>query len=323
MSDNKITKMKRIISIMTIAAAAAVPAMVSAQNTYSGYFLENYTYGYEMNPAFGNNSNYVSMPVLGNLNLSMRGTLHLSSVVFNRNEKTVLFTNPDVSVADAMKGIKDNNRLATYDKIEIMSAGFKAWGGYNTINISAVANVDASVPGSFFRLAKEGITNRTYDIKDLRAHAEAYGQIALNHSRDIKQVPGLRIGAAIKFMLGVGAIDAQFNRAELELGTDNWIARTNTDIYASVKGLTYKTKTYEPKQPGPGNEPYDYVSGADLDGFGLSGFGMGFDLGAQYKWRDFNFSLAVVDLGFMNWGKTQWASTDGTREVETDAFTFN
>lgn len=124
-------------------------------------------------------------------------------------------------------------------------------------------------------------------------------------------------------MLGVGAIDAQFNRAELELGTDNWIARTNADIYASVKGLTYKTKTYEPKQPGPGNEPYDYVSGADLDGFGLSGFGMGFDLGAQYKWRDFNFSLAVVDLGFMNWGKTQWASTDGTREVETDAFTFN
>lgn len=75
MSDPKITKMKRIISIMTIAAAAAVPAMVSAQNTYSGYFLENYTYGYEMNPAFGNNSNYVSMPALGNLNLSMRGTL--------------------------------------------------------------------------------------------------------------------------------------------------------------------------------------------------------------------------------------------------------
>lgn len=30
MSDPKITKMKRIISIMTIAAAAAVPAMVSA-----------------------------------------------------------------------------------------------------------------------------------------------------------------------------------------------------------------------------------------------------------------------------------------------------
>ena len=157
MSDPKITKMKRIISIMTIAAAAAVPAMVSAQNTYSGYFLENYTYGYEMNPAFGNNSNYVSMPALGNLNLSMRGTLHLSSVVFNREidgvNKTVLFTNPNVSVEDALKGIKDNNRLATYDKIEIMSAGFKAWGGYNTINISAVANVDASLPGSLFRLA--------------------------------------------------------------------------------------------------------------------------------------------------------------------------
>ena len=293
MSYTKITKMKRIISIMTIAAAAAVPAMVSAQNTYSGYFLENYTYGYEMNPAFGNNSNYVSMPVLGNLNLSMRGTLHLSSVVFNRNGKTVLFTNPDVSVADAMKDIKDNNRLATYDKIEIMSAGFKAWGGYNTINISAVANVDASVPGSFFRLAKEGITNRTYDIKDLSARAEAYAQIALNHSRDIKRVPGLRVGASVKFLIGIGAIDAKFNDAQLELGENNWIARTNADVYASVKGMKFKMDTYDPKSPG--FAPYEYVSGMDVDNFGLNGFGMGFDLGAEYKWRDFNFSLAVLD----------------------------
>ena len=174
--------MKRIISIMTIAAAAAVPAMVSAQNTYSGYFLDNYTYGYEMNPSFGNNSNYVSMPALGNLNMSMHGTLPLTSVLYNVDGKTVLFTNPGVSVDEAMKNIKDNNRLATYNKIEIMSGGFKAWGGYNTINISAVANVDASLPGSIFHLAKEGITNRTYDIKDLRARGEAYGQIALNLS---------------------------------------------------------------------------------------------------------------------------------------------
>lgn len=302
---------------------AAGNAAVSAQNTYSGYFLENYTYGYEMNPAFGNRSNYVSMPALGNLNVSMHGTMHLTDLIYNVDGKTVLFTNPGVSADKAMSKFGDNNRLATYNKIELLSGGFKAFGGYNTVNISAVANADVSVPGSFFRLAKEGITNRTYDIKDLRAQAEAYTQISLNHSRDIRQVPGLRAGATVKFLIGIGSVDAKFNDAQLELGKDNWIARTNADVYASVKGLKYKMDTYEPKRPGPDNLPYEYVSGVDVDNFGINGFGLGFDLGAEYKWRDFNFSLAVLDLGFMNWGKTQWASTDGTREVETDAFTFS
>lgn len=304
-----------------MAAAVATVATVSAQNTYSGYFLDNYTYRYEMNPAFGNSKNYIGMPGLGNVNVAMHGTLHLSDILYNVDGKTVLFTNPGVAAGPALDKFKYNNRLSTNNKFEILSGGFKAFGGYNTINISAVANVDMALPESFFRLAKEGITNRTYDIKDMRARAEAYAQIALNHSRDIKQVPGLRVGATVKFLMGVGAVDAKFNDAQLELGENNWIARTNADVYASVKGMKFKMDTYDPKSPN--FAPYEYVSGMDMENFGLTGFGLGFDLGAEYKWRDFNFSLAVLDLGFMDWGKTQWASTDGTQTIETNAYTFS
>lgn len=67
-----------------------------------------------------------------------------------------------------------------------------------------------------------------------------------------------------------------------------------------------------------------YVSGANLDdGFKPQGFGIGLDLGAEYKWNDFRFSAAVLDLGFINWGKTQWASTNGTQTIDTNAYTFN
>ena len=45
--------------------------------------------------------------------------------------------------------------------------------------------------------------------------------------------------------------------------------------------------------------------------------------GAQYKWNDFQFSIAALDLGFMNWGKTQKASTDGTQIVNTNSFIFS
>ena len=302
---------KALLAGLTLISCSAI----SAQNTYSGYFLENYTYGFQLNPAFGNDDNFVSMPALGNVNFAMRGNLHLTNVLYNVDGKTVLFTNPGVPQSSVNK-FKNVNKLAVNGKIDLLSGGFKAWGGYNTVSIGAVFNANVGVPKSFFQLAKEGIENKTYDIKDMTANTNAYAQLAFNHSRDISQVPGLRVGGALKFYIGGANIDAYFNKAEIQLGEDSWNGITNADIYASVNGFKYKTKVHD-------NTGRRYVSGADVNFKGLNGFGLGFDLGAQYKWKDFDFSLALLDLGFISWGKTQWASTNGDRMVQTDDYIFN
>lgn len=317
--------MKSIKKLFIMTSVVAGCFAANAQHTYSGYFLDNYTYRYEMNPAFGNSKGFVSMPVIGNFNTAIRGNLHLSDIFYKspNSGKTMLFTNPQISAAEAMSKFGNRNKIGTNNKINILSVGFKGFGGFNTISISATANLEASLPKAFFSLAKEGITNTTYDIKDMFAYANAYASIALNHSHDIKQVPGLRIGASLKFLVGVGSLDVRFIEADLTLGTDSWIARTNADIYASVTGLRFDKKTYTPSGPA-GGAPREYVSGANLDdGFGINGYGLGFDLGAEYKWKDFRFSAAVLDLGFMAWGKTQWASTNGTQTFTTDAYTFS
>lgn len=290
-------------------------ASISAQHTYSGYFLENYTYRFQMNPAFANENNFVSIPAIGNINIAMQGNLHVNNIFYNVNGKTVLFTNPDVPQS-AINKFRNVNRMGTNEKIDIMSVGFKGLGGYNTVSIGARVNANVNVPKAFFQLAKEGIENKTYDIKNLTANASAFAQIALNHSRDISQVPGLRVGAALKFYIGGGNIDAYFNRAELQLGENSWNALTNANVYASVSGMKYKMR-YDK------DTHREYVDGVDYSFEGLNGFGIGFDLGASYRWRDFDFSLALLDLGFISWGKTQWASTNGDREVRTDAYIFN
>lgn len=299
-----------VASLLSIQAA-------SAQTTYSGYFLDNYDYRFQMNPAFGNEKNFVSMPVLGNFNLGLRGNLDLQDVVYNLNGKNVLFTNPGISASEAMSKFAEKNRLGINFKIDLLSGGFHAFGGYNTVSIGAALNVNATIPKTFFSLAKEGISNRTYDIHNLDAYADAYAQIALGHSRDIKQVPGLRVGAAIKFLIGAGNLDFHLNRADLTLGQDSWTAVTNADVYASLGGFKFETDVND-------KTGHRYVSGGNLDdGYSLNGFGLGFDLGAEYKWRDFRFSAAVLDLGFISWGKTAWASTDGDQTIDTDAYTFN
>ncbi len=310
--------MKRIhkFAFAALLASSAVTNGL-AQNTYSGYFLDNYDYRFQMNPAFGNERGFVSFPVLGNLNLALNGNLNLSDVIYNVDGRTVLFTNPGVSTSEAMSKFHDKNRIGANIKVNILTVGFKGFGGYNTINLSTSVNAHASLPGSFFSLAKEGVENKTYDIKNLFANANAYATLALNHSREIKQVPGLRAGAALKFYIGGGNVDFKFNKAHLTLGENNWTALTNADIYASLTGFRFDHEYDE-------DNHREYVSGGNLDdGFGLNGFGMGLDLGAEYKWRDFKFSFAVLDLGFMRWGKTAWASTNGDRVVNTSDHIFD
>lgn len=303
-----------------MAGAAVMSAVLTAnaqQNTYSGYFIDGYTYRYQLNPALTDSMNFVSMPALGNLNVGFNGNLHLKNILYNVDGRTSLFTNPAISASEVMKHIHDSNKLGFQTKIGIMAGGFRAWGGYNTVSISAVANANFALPGSLFSLLKEGVENRTYDISNLRMSANAYAEIALGHSRDLSQyVPGLKVGATLKFLIGAGNIDAYFHKADITLGQDEWTGVTNADIYASVKGLEYKTK-YS-KATGR-----DYVNGAKLDGFGMNGFGLGFDLGASYKFRDFDFSMAVLDLGFISYGNTRLASTNGDRTVNTGKYTFN
>lgn len=309
--------MKTSIKLFAAVAMIGFAGSAYAQNTNSGYFLDGYNYRYQMNPAFGNSMNFVSIPGLGNVNAAMRGTINLYDIFHVVDGKTVLFTNPGVSDS-FLNGLNSVSHLGTDLKVNILSGGFKAWGGYNTVSINARATANVGVPRTLFELAKEGVSNRTYDISDVNASAQGYAEIAFNHSRDILQVPGLRVGAAVKFLIGIANVQADFKKADLTLGTDEWIATTNADIYANLGGMEYKTKVND--------KGHTYVSGIDMDGdgsVGPNGFGMAFDLGANYKWNDFNFSLGVLDLGWISYFDTKHASTNGDRTVNTDAYIFN
>ena len=307
---------------LTLSAIIAFSLTAKAQNTNTGYFNEKYTYRHEMNPAFGNDSTtYVAMPVLGNINLSMMGNLNLQDYIYNVDGSTTTFMNPGVSADEFLGNVNDKNKLNTDIKIEILSFGFRAFGGYNTIGLNLRANVSAVIPGSLFQLAKEGPKNATYDISDFSAHADSYAEIALGHSRQITDK--LRVGAKLKFLVGLANIDAEFDKASLTLGEDSWTAVTNATVQTSIKGFTYQT---EDKMRGAEGEQtkHTYVSDVDIDNTGINGFGLAVDLGAEYKLNDdWTFSLALIDLGFIKWKNNVVASTNGDRTFDTDTYIFN
>ena len=68
-----------------------------------------------------------------------------------------------------MNGIGNRNRINSDFKIQLLGAGFKAWGGYNTIGINIRGNASTIIPKSIFDITKNGLKNQTYDISDLNA----------------------------------------------------------------------------------------------------------------------------------------------------------
>jgi len=312
--------MKNLKSIIAIAAWGLASA-ATAQNLNSGYFTDGYLYRHELNPAFGNDQGYVAMPALGNLNIGMNSNLRVDNILYNVNGKTALFLNPQVSTSEFLSGIHDKNKITENLRLQVLGAGFKAFGGYNTIEINARQDLDVNIPGSLLRLAKEGIENKTYDISNFNAHAGGYAEFALGHSRQINEK--LRIGAKLKVLLGIANLDADFKKAQLTLGEDKWVGITDAEIQTSIKSMKYEIEETERGPEGEENT-HRYVSGLDIDSWGINGFGLAFDLGAEYKLdKNWAFSASVLDLGYIGWSNNYVASTNGERQVSTDRYFFN
>ena len=296
------------------AAACFMAYATAAAQSQSAYFLDNYTYGYQMNPAHAIERKVdFSVPALGNLNLSTFGNVGLKNFIYNIDGKTVTFMHPDVSTSEFMKGIKNNNRLGTTDRVGIMNVGFKGLGGYNHVSINTVVNTQARVPKDIFSFLKEGASNRTYHIGNIDAHADAYAEIALNHSHSLDNVvKGLRIGGTFKFLVGIGNVDINLDKADLELGENAWTATTAGASRVSLKNFSYKTRYDDVSNR-------NYVDGIDYSKFSApNGYGVALDLGASYRMsQDWDFALSFTDIGFINWSNDMVATTNGNRTFTT------
>ena len=299
-------KQKKIILVATLMLAVVT---ATAQSLNSAYFTDGYKFRHTMNPAYGNDQSYVSIPALGNINVRTQGDFGYDAIIKtnpvpNGNKTMTTFLNPYIDAATALDGFSDgNNRIVGNVGVTILSAGFKAWGGYNTIEINAKAHFGVSLPYELFEFAKN-TGNKDYNIGEINAGAVSYAEIAFGHSRQLTDK--LRAGAKLKVLLGIGRADVKMENVQAQLSDANkWIISADAQSDVSMKGFTYKQKTKEYKQKAGS---YDYVNNVDVSGAGIGGFGLGVDLGATYKLNDdWSFSAALLDLGFISWSNDMQA----------------
>lgn len=327
-------KKRNKIAAALLAALFAPAATALAQNTLrSAYFTEGYVYRHQMNPAFASERNYVGMPILGNFNVGLQSNIGLSTFLYKTpSGDLTTFLNESVSSNEFLDKLKDRNRLNLDLNLNIISFGFHKWGGFNTFDLSVKSGTRMNLPRGLFEFAKVGMQNgyTEYNLEDLGIYTNNYAEIALGHSRQITDK--LRVGAKVKFLLGIYNADFHANNMRLVLSDDKWMVSGDGEFTsAGIVDIPTKMKTKNvTNEQGvvTGTEQEEELDFDNIDtGDPIGGFGMAFDFGATYQLReDLELSMALLDLGWISYKNATQASMmmepwefDGFHDVPFDS----
>lgn len=303
--------LRKTSSLVMMLVLLCSPVAVTAQGLNTGYFSDDLKTRHEMNPAFGNEQSYVSIPVIGNINVKSMGNFGMEDILFDNplygitsDRKKTTFMNPYLT-GDVLSGFSETNRIRVQENVSLVSVGFKSFGGYNTVELNVRADAALEMPYELFAFAaNQG--NKHYDIGNINGEAQSFAELAFGHSRQINEK--WRVGGKLKLLFGIaqGSLDLNDITADLQ-DANQWVMTLNGEANVSMKGFRYKSELREYKRGGT----YMRVNGADVDGAGLGGFGVGVDLGAVYKINDdWEVSASLLDLGFISWSNQMVARND-------------
>lgn len=281
--------MNQFRKYILVAAALLVATAASSQTLNSLYFLEGNNQRHRLNPAFTSERGFVTFPLLGNLNPTLNSNIGLGTVLYPQGDEMVTFMHPSISNAEAMAKFKSMNVLEFDLNLDILTVGFNAWGGSNTIGLSLRSQSGFYLPKGIFQFLKEGQTasEQEYNIDDLGAQSQNYVELALGHSHKITDK--LSVGAKVKVLVGALYAKASAENMRIYMSDNEWRITERSHLITS-KGINYEF------------DEDGYLSDFDFSNFGVAGYGLGFDLGAVYRINEAaTVSLAITDIGFISW----------------------
>ncbi|MBR5611332.1 MAG: hypothetical protein IKW65_07450 [Bacteroidales bacterium] len=297
--------------IFTYFILMMLPVALFGQALRGSYFFDSSIQRVKMNPAFAPKTNYFTLPVLGDLSLNVNSNIGVSNFLFPKNGELYTYLNQNVSSAEFQALLPAQPRIQMAFDTDLLGAGFYVGPkGYVTFDIAERMNLSMNVPSDLFMFLKEGMAKDTYNFKNFTIYQDAYVQISGGYRRDLSDVvPGLAVGAKLKFLVGLDRIDMKINNAQIYMSQDKW--ELNTDAEGTIYGtwLDFVPAAQEGELP---------KVEMDFSKLAPAGYGVAVDLGAEYKLKldnpvidGVNFSASVVDLG------TIFYSENGTIKLQS------
>lgn len=269
----------------------------SAQSFRGGYFLDNYVYGYRINPAQVNEKSFFGIGI-GDIDLLNNSNMGMSSLLFNRNNSVVTGLHKSVTADEFIGGLSKNgnNFISLDENINILSVGISNGERMHTVELNVrVMNTD-NLPTDLFSFIKKGGTGN-FSFGGLYVDLSAMADLAYGYSMRISD--NLSVGGRAHLLLGLVNVNLSGENTAISLSEQQIKVTPNVDLKAS--GLLNIGTTAD--------------GAIDPSGIGISknpigGFGASLDLGVDYK-SDFGLEamFSITDLGLISWKNNFSASS--------------
>lgn len=300
--------------------AIAVPAMflfasgASAQSLQSSYFLDNYTYSYQLNPAALVEDSHGFFGVgIGNVHVGANSNLGLSSFLFpmtiDGEKKLVTGLHPDLDADVFLGGLDEENVIDLNIGLNLLSFGRVKNDSFFNFELNLKSEFSTDIPKDAFELLKLGATqNDNYVLKDISFNTTNYLEAVLGYSNKLNA--NWRLGGRLHLIAGIA--DASLTVPEADVNV-----KGNFAIDGAGSVNVYAGKVQFPSTP-DGYVDWDNID-IEAQDLGLAGYGAALDFGTEYHSSDFTFSASVLDLGGIFWRGGTVAECSYSGEVDSDA----
>ncbi len=314
--------MKKILYVLS-AALLLASATASGQIARTSYFMEGSPQRMAFNPAFRPYRGYIQIPALGNLNVGYASNaFSVDKIIYPVDGTNVLIFNEAIKWSDIEGFLRPSNNLDLEVSLPIISFGFFTGRGFWSFDTKMKTETGFSLPKDFFAFMKgaDGNGPQQYDLKGTSVGANVKLQASLGYSHRLFE--NLTVGARVNVIGGVVNVHARYDKLDLAFDHDIWSVSAAGTATIAGAGLSIRQKI----DPDSGRMIIDF-GGDEEENYdeekdpmfrynykGLSGFGLTFDLGAEYVLLDnIKLSLSLLDVGFMRWNAG--ALTSATSEA--------
>lgn len=297
--------MKRLCTLSLLLLAAAP---LAAQNPVI-YFMEGATSRGRLNPALAPQQGYFNFPGIGTIDINTSGNIALNRILYPDNGQLVPIIDSAVPADIALAGLSAENILRTDVTTNIL--GFGAYTrnrkDFWSFDINLRASTESNIPYSLIEFFKTGRENT---IRRVGVDAESLLEAAFTYSFPVAN-DRLYIGLRGKFLAGAARANLTYDRLDVTLDEERWLiaAEGGLDIFAPGISAQYTTEEN-------GEQTYTFEN-LDLKPSGPAGYGFALDLGLSYDiLPQLQVSLAVNDLGFIEWSRRDNLSGTSVKSLE-------
>ena len=261
-----------------------------------------------LNPAFAptNNSFYLTLP---GMELSFGSPMSIRDVMSYDPVTQTSY----IHVDSILHRLDDDNMFRLGANINLLGLGLKLDKTYFSFNARIVNQVSFGLPVETINGVLQGNIDDNDNVKPVVEllngdilNFNSYLEAGVGASHHFEQL-NLTVGARAKLLFGIANV--QTDKTRIEFNTDPNLDSVTARLYYEIQSATFA--------------PYDTSTHSFIINFGdilgQANTGIAFDLGAQYDYGPFTFSLAINDLSAgIHWSDnvSTWQPRGGQGVIE-------